>query len=256
MMKCGVATTPMNINEKLQRADGTEKASPKLFRSLVGGLNYRMHARPDISFSVSVVSRFLQSPTKQHFGAVKRVLRYVAGTTDFGIWYSKAPNLRLVGFTDSDYIGCLDDRKNTFRNYFGFGSRVVTWSSKKQEIVALSTSETEYTTTSLAVQQALWLRKLLEDFNYERKEFTEIIFDSKSTIAMAKNPSFHGRTKHIDVQYHFIWTLVADGRIVLKFCGTNEQATNIFTKSLPQAKHEYFRLQLGVCDFELGGNVS
>lgn len=256
MMNCEVATTPMNINEKLQRADGTEKANPKLFRSLVGGLNYLTHTRPDIAFSVSVVSRFLQSPTKQHFGAAKRVLRYVAGTTDFGIWYSKAPNFRLVGFTDSDYAGCLDDRKSTSRSCFNFGSGVVTWSSKKQETVALSTSEAEYTAASLAARQALWLRKLLEDFSYEQKESTEIFSDSKSAIAMAKNPSFHGRTKHIDVQYHFIRTLVADGRIVLKFCSTNEQAADIFTKSLPQAKHEYFRLQLGVCDFESRGSVS
>ncbi|XP_049381220.1 uncharacterized mitochondrial protein AtMg00810-like [Solanum stenotomum] len=123
----------MDINEKLQRADGTEKASPKLFRSLVSGLNYLMHTRSDIAFSVSVLSRFLQSPTKQYFGVVKQVLRYVAGTTDFGIWYSKAPNSRLVGFTDSDYAGCLDDRKNTSESCFSFGSGVVTWSSKKQE---------------------------------------------------------------------------------------------------------------------------
>ncbi|KAL3326500.1 hypothetical protein AABB24_037258 [Solanum stoloniferum] len=99
MMNCEVATTPMNINEKLHRADGTEKASPKLFRSLVGSLNYLTHIRPNIAFFVSVVSKFLQSPTKQHFGAAKRVLRYVAGTTNFGIWYSKAPNFRLVVFT-------------------------------------------------------------------------------------------------------------------------------------------------------------
>ena len=105
MMNCEAAATPMNINEKLQREDGTEKANSRLFRSLVGGLNYLTHTRPDIAFSVSVVSRFLQSPTKQHFGAAKRILLYVAGTTDFGIWYSKVPNFRLIGFTDSDYAG-------------------------------------------------------------------------------------------------------------------------------------------------------
>lgn len=131
MMSCEAAITPMNINEKLQREDGTEKANPRLFRSLVGGLNYLTHTRPDISFSVGVVSRFLHSPTKQHFGAAKRILCYIAGTVDFGIWYSDVADFRLVGFTDSDWAGCLDDRNSTSVNISSFGSRAVTWSSKK-----------------------------------------------------------------------------------------------------------------------------
>ncbi|XP_049358795.1 uncharacterized protein LOC125823455 [Solanum verrucosum] len=134
----------MNINEKLQRADGTDKESLKLFRSLVGGLNYLTHTRPDIVFYVSVVSRFLQSPTKQYFGIVKQILRYVARTTNFGIWYSKEPNFILVGFIDSDYAGCLDDRKSTSESCFSFDSRALTWSSKKKETIALSTSEAKY----------------------------------------------------------------------------------------------------------------
>ncbi|XP_015159185.1 uncharacterized mitochondrial protein AtMg00810-like [Solanum tuberosum] len=102
-MNCEAEATPMNINEKLERADRNEKASTKLYRSLVGGLNYLMHTRPGNALFVSAMSRLLQSPTKQHFGIVKRILRYVAETADFGIWYSKAPNFKLVGFTDSDY---------------------------------------------------------------------------------------------------------------------------------------------------------
>ena len=165
------------------------------------------------------------------------------------------PNFRLIGFTDSDYAGCLDDRKSTSGSVFSLGSGAVTWSSKKQETVAMSTSEAEYTAASLAARQALWLRKLLADFSYEQKEATAIFCDNKSAIDMTKNPSFHARTKHIDVQYHFIRKLVDDGRIVLIYCGTNEQEANIFTKSLPLAKHEFFRLQLGVCNFESRGSV-
>lgn len=102
MSNCEAAATSMNINEKLQHEDGTEKANQRLFRSLVGGLNYLTHTRPDIVFRVSVVSRFMHNPTKQHFGVVKRILRYVAGTFDFGIWYSKVSNFKLFGFTDND----------------------------------------------------------------------------------------------------------------------------------------------------------
>ncbi|XP_059281235.1 uncharacterized mitochondrial protein AtMg00810-like [Lycium ferocissimum] len=131
----------MNINEKLQRADGTEKANSRLFRSLVGGLNYLTHTRPDIAFSVSVVSRFLQSPPKQNFGVAKRILRDVAGIIDFGNWYSKASNFRLVGFIDSDWAGCLDDRKSTSVVKPGTWFESVTWSSKKQKTVDLSSSK-------------------------------------------------------------------------------------------------------------------
>lgn len=255
MSNCEKALTPMNINEKLQREDGTEQADARLYRSLVGGLNYLTHTRPDIAFSVSVVSRYMHNPTKQHFGAAKRILRYVAGTIDYGMWYSSSSTFKLIGFTDSDWAGSLDDRKSTSGNCFSFGSGVVTWSSKKQETVALSSSEAEYGAASAASRQALWLRKLLADFDFVQSEATEIFCDNRSAIAMAKNPAFHGRTKHIDVQHHFIRQLVADGRIMMKFCGTNEQVADIFTKSLPQAKHEFFRSKLGVCNFESRGNV-
>jgi len=255
MSNCEVAATPININEKLQREDGTEKTNPRLFRSLVGGLNCFTHTRLEIAFSVSVVSKFMHSPTKQHFGAAKRILRYVAGTVDFGVWYSKVSNFKLFGFTDNDWARCLDDRKSTSSNLFSFGSGVVAWSSKKQETIALSSSKAEYTAATSIARQALWLRKLLADFSYEQIEATEILCENRSAIAMARNPVFHGKTKHIHVQHLFIWKLVIDGKIVLKFCGTNEQAADIFTKSLPQDKHQFFRPQLGVCNFESTGSV-
>lgn len=251
-----VSTTPMNINEKLQHEDGSDKTNSSVFRSLVGGLNYLTHSRPDISFPVSVVSRFLHSPTKLHLGAAKRILHYVAGTKNYGIWYSRVSKFRLVGFSDSDWAGCVDDRKSTSGNVFSFGSGAVTWSSKKQDTVALSSSEAEYIAANAAARQALWLRKVLVDLCVEQEDATEVFCDNRSTIAMAKNPAFHARTKHIDVQYHFIRKLITDGKIKLSFCGTNEQTADIFTKSLPQAKHEFFRMQLGVCNFESRGSVS
>ena len=100
-----VVATPMNINEKLHREDGTEKVDPGLYRSLVGGLNYLTHTRPNIAFSISVVFRFLHSGTKQHFGAIRRILKCVAGTINFGTWYRSVPNFKLIGFTDNDWHG-------------------------------------------------------------------------------------------------------------------------------------------------------
>ncbi|GKF85252.1 uncharacterized mitochondrial protein-like protein, partial [Tanacetum coccineum] len=140
MSNCEVEATPMNPGEKLQLNDGTRKADGKFFRSMVGGLNYLTHTRPDIAFPVSYVSRYMHSPTKQHLGAAKRILRYIAGTTNFGIWYTNVRDFKLIGFTDSDWAGCLDTRKGTSGNMFSFGSGAVIWSSKKQETLALSSS--------------------------------------------------------------------------------------------------------------------
>ena len=257
MYNCKAAATPMNTNEKLQLADGTGAAEPSLYRSLIGGLNYLTHTRPDIMFSVSVLSRFMHNPTKQHLGAAKRVLRYIAGTTDLGIWYSSNSNFKLFGYCDSDWAGCVDDRKSTSGHVFCMGSGAISWSSKKQEVVALSSSEAEYIAATSATCQAVWLKRLLVDLCPQnlKQEATMIFCDNKATIAMTKNPAHHSRTKHIDIRYHFIRSIVAKGEVTLKFCGTNEQVADILTKALPQVKHDYFRLKLGICDFETRGSV-
>uniref|UniRef100_A0A3Q7HIM5 Uncharacterized protein n=1 Tax=Solanum lycopersicum TaxID=4081 RepID=A0A3Q7HIM5_SOLLC len=190
MVNCKVATTPMNINEKLCRDDGSEMANATYFRSLVGGLNYLSHTRPDIAFSVGVISRFMHNPSKLHLGAAKRVLRYIAGTTEHGIWYSKATNFTLTGFTDSDYAGNIDDRKSTSGFLFNLGSGAISWSSKKQEIVSLSTSEAEYIAATSAACQAVWLRRLLADFNQKPAGVTKIFCDNISAIAMTNKQHY------------------------------------------------------------------
>ncbi|KAH0711345.1 hypothetical protein KY289_007304 [Solanum tuberosum] len=129
MLNCKPAATPMNISEKLQQVNEEELTDAKRFRSLVGGLIYLTHTRPDIAYHVGVISRLMQQPSKVHYGAAKRVLRYIAGTLDFGIWYSKTDNFRLCGYTDSDWTSSLDDRRSVSANVFTLGSGVVTWSS-------------------------------------------------------------------------------------------------------------------------------
>ncbi|KAE8732360.1 phytosulfokine receptor 1-like [Hibiscus syriacus] len=165
MQNFKIAITPMNVNEKLQLEDGTEETDARAFRSLIGGLMYLSHTRPDIVFSVGMVSRFMQSPTKQHFGAAKRILRYIAGTTNYGIWFTHVHNFKLVGFIDSDWTGSLDDRKSNSGYVFSMGSGAITWSSKKQGVTELSTSEVEYVAATSSACQATWLRRLLVDMN-------------------------------------------------------------------------------------------
>ncbi|KAE8734773.1 Detected protein of unknown function [Hibiscus syriacus] len=222
MTGCKIAATPMNLNEKLKKDDGTEETDAWSFRSLVGGLIYLTNKRLDISFVVGVISRFMHCPSRHHFGAAKRVLRYIAGTLDFGLWYDNISKFNLSGYTDRDWAGCLEDRRSTSGYVFGFGSGVVCWSSKKQATTALSSSEAEYTAATSSACQALWLKRILADINLKQKEATVIYCDNQATISMSKNPSFHGRTKHIDIRVHFIRDLVSDGSIILKYCNTNE----------------------------------
>ena len=256
MMGCNTTSTPMNVGEALRAEDGTGKASSRHFRSIVGGLNYLSNTRPDITHSISVVSRFMHNPSLHHLGAAKRILRYVAGTLDYGVWYNNVDNFRLYGFTDSDYAGSLDDRKSTSGQVFFLGSGAVSWSSKKQDTVALSSSETEYMAATSSACQATWLRKILADFGQAKIGATDIYCDKKSAIAMSRNPSFHSRTKHIDIRYHFIRALIMKGEIQLKYTGTNQQVADIMTKSLPTGKHEYFILRRGVISFEAKGSVN
>ncbi|KAL0558837.1 hypothetical protein IC582_003419 [Cucumis melo] len=157
MINCKPTTRPMNVNEKLQQNDGAEMANAQRFRSLVGGLIYLTHTRPDISYSIGVIFRFMQRPSRDHFGAAKRVMRYIAGTIEYGIWYSKVSDFKLCGFTDSDWASSLDDRRSVSANVFTLGLGVITWSSKKQATAALTSSEAEYAAATSAACQAIWL---------------------------------------------------------------------------------------------------
>lgn len=181
----------MNINEKLQLEDGTEEANAKNFRSLVEGLIYLAHTRPDIAFLVGVISKFMQNPTNHHFGAARRILRYIAGTTNYGIWYTQVFNFCLCGFSDSDWASLLDDRKSTSASFFSLWSGAITWSLKKQATIALSSTEAKYIAATSAACQAIWLRRILADLNQQQKSETIIFCDNKATIAMTKNSAFH-----------------------------------------------------------------
>ncbi|GJS05933.1 integrase [Tanacetum coccineum] len=148
--------TPMNVGEKLASNDGTGMADARKFRSLVGRLIYLTHTRPDLTYAVGIISRFMHCPSKQHFGAAKRILRYIAGTTSYGIWYSRKEKFELVGYSDSDWAGEKEDMKSTSGNCFTLGSGVVSWASKKQATVALSSTEAEYVAATKAACQAIF----------------------------------------------------------------------------------------------------
>ncbi|KAJ0440609.1 putative RNA-directed DNA polymerase [Helianthus annuus] len=246
MGQCKTATTPMNANEKLQMEDGGAAVDEHQFRSLVGGLIYLTHSRPDIAYAVGVISRFMHKPSVNHMGAAKRVLRYIAGSADLGLWYGKTGRVELAGYTDSDWANCVEDRKSLSANLFSIGTGAVSWCSKKQEVVALSTTEAEYIAATAASCQATWLRKILIELGQEQKEATPIFCDNMSTVFLSKNQAYHGRSKHIDIKYHFIRNLVEGGQIELKSCYTEEQVADILTKPLCAEQFYYFRGKMGL----------
>ncbi|KAJ4751816.1 polyprotein [Rhynchospora pubera] len=252
---CNSASIPMDPNEKLISNDGTGGADPTRFRSLIGELMYLTQTRPDIAYSVGAVSRFMQKPTKQHMGAAKRILRYIAGTLTHGLWYTATKIPILVGFSDSDWAGCVEDRRSTSGHAFFFGNSAISWSSKKQTTVALSSSEAEYNAVTTAACQGVWLRRLLAEMSQEQKKATDVFCDNQSTIAIAKNPVHHNRTKHIDIRMHFIRELIEKGEIKLEYIGTEYQVADILTKALALKKFEYCRSMIGVGVFESRGHV-
>lgn len=249
MSDCKPMATPMATNVKLSKNDGKEKVDASLYRSLVGSLIYLTNTRPDIVHSVSIISRFMSDPSKDHLAATKRILRYIKGTKSHGIMYESENDCRLTGYTDSDWAGSIDDRRSTSGYVFQLGSKSISWSSKKQATVALSSSEAEYIASTSAACEAVWLRRILKDLQQDAEDPTTIYCDNMSAIAMTKNPVFHSRTKHIEIRHHFIRELVEKQEIVLQFCKTGEQLADIFTKALPTDKFFHFRRRLGVQDF-------
>jgi hypothetical protein len=189
-----------------------------LFGSLIGSLRYVIHTRPDLSFGVGYLSRFMEEPKQEHMAAMKHLLRYVAGTLEFGLCYrSNNADLNLVGYSDSDMAGDVDDRKSTSGVIFFLGGNPVTWFSQKQRVVALSSCEAEYIAGAGAACQAVWLRRLIRDLLDVKLSPPLIKMDNMYVIALSKNPMLHDRSKHIDTKSHFIRECVEKGDIAHKF---------------------------------------
>ncbi|XP_027934022.1 uncharacterized protein LOC114189605 [Vigna unguiculata] len=204
MYDCKPVATPLMVNEKLQKDDRAQETDASRYKSLIGSLLYLTITRPDIMYATSLLSTFMQKPSQIHYGVGKRILRYLQGTKEFGIWYKTITNSRIIGYTDSDWAGSIDDMKSTSGYAFSLGSGIFSWVSKKQATVAQSTVEAEYVAAAEATSQAIWLRRILKDMGEKQRGPTTIYCDNKSTIAMTKNPVHHSRTKHIAIKYHFI----------------------------------------------------
>jgi len=200
--------------------------------------------RPDIAFAVSAVSQHSSNPGPAHWTAVRRIFRYLAGTQTFGILYGSG---YCGGYTDADW-GASEDRKSIGGYAFMINGGAVSWASRKQGSVALSSTEAEYMALTQGVKESLWLGELLEGSGALKhgKEIRKVQCDNQAAIALTKNPEYHARTKHIDIHYHFIREHVDSGAIVLFYCPTHAMTADIFTKPLPRQQFEKHVLGLGL----------
>jgi hypothetical protein len=240
--------SPIIPGSKLHSDEGGVRINETYFKQIVGSLMYLTTTRPDIMFSVSLISRYMFKPTELHLQAAKRTLRYLKGTVNYGIFYKKGEAEELLAFTDSDYAGDIEDRKSTSGYVFLMNSGAVAWSSRKQPLVTLSTTEAEFVAAANCACQTIWMRRILEKIGYQQEGSTVIMSDSSSAIKISKNPVMHGRSKHIDVMFHFLRDLVKDGVIKLEFCGTKEQVADVMTKPLKLDQFQKLRQMLGVCE--------
>jgi hypothetical protein len=246
MINYSSVSTPMAVGTKLSREQNEMDFDSTIFKKLVGSLMYLTTTRPDIMYGINLISRFIDTPKNSHWQAGKRLLRYIAGTMNHGILYSTSNNIQLVGYTDSDFAGSIDDIKSTSGYAFHLGTGVVAWASKKQPIMTISLAEAEYVAGTSTTCQAVSMRRILKDLMHNQEKATTIYCDNKSTIALSKNHVFHKKTKHIDTRYHFIRELVNNGELILQHCRSNEQLADIFTKALAQDQFEYLREALGI----------
>jgi hypothetical protein len=203
---CKEVTTPLAQNEKISKND------------------------------VGLLSRLMSSPSNIHMGVAKRVLKYIRGTADLGIWYSKTGGAKLIGYANSDWTGSVDDMKSISGYVFNISSCALCWNAKKQEVVAQSTIEPEYIFMAAAANQAIWLNKLLADLGQEQSSPTKLYCNNKSVIVIAQNPVQHGRIKHINVKFHSIREAEKNLLIKLYYCPTDVQLANIMTKALPRSR--------------------
>jgi hypothetical protein len=251
MEDCNPAETPIPLGTKLSKQDESPTMDSTLYKSLVGSLLYLTTTRPYIMYAVGFVSRFMVSPKDSHWKMAKRIRKYVADTLNFGLWFSQSEDNHLSGYTESDFAGSLDDQKSILGYAFHMGMNLISWASKKQPIVSISSAKAEYVAATSSSYQVVWLQRLLNDMSHTKKYPTPIFYDNTSTIALSKNHVFHKKSKHIDTRFHFIRKLVNNGEIFLQFCGSGDQLADIFTKPLGKNAFDFQRQHLGIINVDV-----
>ncbi|GKV20452.1 hypothetical protein SLEP1_g30576 [Rubroshorea leprosula] len=230
--------TPMEVNVKLRQKDGEKLSNPSFYHQLVGRLLYLTMTRPDIAYVVQVVSQFVVDPRRLHLTAVLRIIRYLHGTISRGLFFSSHPCMQLQAYADADWAGCPDTRRSTTSWCVFLGDSLISWKCKKQKTVSKSTAEVEYRAMSSACSELTWLRGFLQTLTFPTPP-SPLYADNMSAIRIASNHVFHERTKHIEVDCHFIRNMYLAGAITLPYIASEHQIADIFTEAMTTARHKF-----------------
>lgn len=222
------------------------------YQRLIGKLIYLTLTRQDISYTVHCLSQFMHCPLDSHVKLAFRVLRYIKGSPGKGIVFSKGDNLNLTAYVDSDWAKCLSTRKSITGFAVYLGNCLVAWKSKKQSTVSRSTAEAEYRALAAAVCEVIWIKKVLIEFNVVNNLPAKIFCDNKAAILISANPVFHERTKHFEIDLHFVREKIGLGVTKVEKINTAENTADIFTKSLSTKSHKFFCDRLNLLDLFQG----
>jgi hypothetical protein len=251
MEECKPIGTPLDVNVKLlkllvEEFEGIESEMEGVpYKSGIGSLMYAMVAtRADLAFVVSVVSQFMSRAGPAHWSAVNRIMWYLQSTMDYKLCLG-GTDLSLKGYCDADWARDANECRSTTGYVFYVGIGVISWNCRRQPTIALSTTEAEYMASSQSTKEAIWLRKLLADVGFVQQDATAIICDNQGCIALPKNPTYHSRRKHIDVQHHFIREKLESGEISLKYYPMEDMVADVLTKALTKERHQWLAKAMG-----------
>jgi len=252
MAECNPIGTPLEVGLQLVKANESDDALP--YREAVGILMYLMvGTRPDLCFAIGKLSRFVSCYGKEHWAAIKRVLRNVKGSMDKGLVFDKSASYVLQGYSDADWAGNHETRRSTTGFTFIFGGAAVSWGSKLQKKVALSTIEAEYMALCETSKEDVWLNKLVQSVSSQGLRTAisgrpiNIKVDNSGRIDCSKNPVEHKRTKHIDIRYHFVREVINTDKVKLKHCATDDMVADPMTKELGKTKQDKHVEAMGLC---------
>jgi hypothetical protein len=221
------------------------------YAQLLGELQFIANCtRPDIAYAANKLAAYTANPSLEHYSALKRMLRYLAGTRNLGITYRRPQegtdtNYLFHGFADAAFANA-DDLKSTTGYVFLTAGGAVTWKSKKQTVIALSSTEAEYVALSEAGREACWLRNLYGELGFPQGAPTIIKGDNEGSVILTKNPQFHQRSKHIAIRHHWVRDLVKTNVLDIQDCRDPEQTADVLTKALLRPKHAQHREEMGV----------